>query len=61
MHGMQKVSGSNPLSSTDFSDICPIFSDNERYAVSASSLSSSSKMLSMIVAPPRTAGTITRR
>ncbi len=28
LHGMQKVRGSNPLSSTYFPDLCSIFSDN---------------------------------
>jgi hypothetical protein len=27
LHGMQKVRGSNPLSSTGFSSLCSIFSD----------------------------------
>jgi len=42
MHGMQKVRGSNPLSSTGFPDLCSIFSDNPSdndYAFWASSLS----------------------
>ena len=60
LHGMQKVRGSNPLSSTDLSDLCSIvkYQTKDQSAFgpllpSTGSSQSSPKTSSITVAPPR--------